>query len=217
MPLRFELSPPKLAQSLDWYWQFGVRRIKDHPDHVLARGSWLDSLYAIANARRPAAADRKTLAVWGPSQSGKSTLLSAYLDGEMKEGPKGEFSTLLTWNEAEPVSFLWKGKAGVVSLNPFAAGADASGCVTRYTAATSVRDPRYPVRLKFNSLSHVMHALAFGYLSECNPATADGTKIPWYRDRITKEFLKTRTVFRVGEIEYHASWICSVYSYIFRP
>ena len=127
MPLRFDLSPPKLAESLDWYWKFGVRRIKDHPDHVLARGSWLDSLYAIANARRPVSADRKTLAVWGPSQSGKSTLLSAYLDGEMKEGPKGEFSTVLTWDEAEPVSFLWKGKPGVVSLNPFAAGADASG------------------------------------------------------------------------------------------
>jgi hypothetical protein len=97
---------------------------------------------------------------------------------------------LLTWDEAEPVTFLWKGKAGVVSLNPFAAGADASGCVTRYTAATSVRDPRYPVRLKFNSLSHVMHALAFGYLSECSPATADGTNVYWDRDRITKDFLK---------------------------
>ena len=190
MPLRFELSQPKIAQTLDWYWQYGVRRIKDHPDHVLARGSWLDSLYAIANARRPATADRKTLAVWGPSQSGKSTLLAAYLDGEMKEAAKGAYSTLLTWDEAEPVSFLWKGKAGVVSLNPFAAGADASGCVTRYTAAASVRNPRYPVRLKFNSLSHVMHALAFGYLSECSPATADGTPVYWDRDRITKDFLK---------------------------
>ena len=190
MPLRFELSPPKLAQTLDWYWQYGIRRIKDHPDHVLARGSWLDSLYAIANARRPASSDRKTLAVWGPSQSGKSTLLSAYLDGEMKEGPKGEFSTLLTWDEAEPVTFLWKGKPGVVSLNPFAAGADASGCVTRYTAAVSVRHPGHPVRLRFNSLSHVMHALAFGYLSECKPATSDGTNVYWDRDRITKDFLK---------------------------
>ncbi len=190
MPLRFELTPPKIAQTLDWYWQFGVRRIKDHPDHVLARGSWLDSLYGIANARRPGPSDRKTLAVWGPSQSGKSTLLSAYLDAELKEGPKGDFSTLLTWDESEPVTFLWKGKQGVLSLNPFAAGADASGCVTRYTAATSVRHPRHPVRLRFNSLSHVMHALAFGYLSECQPATADGTNVYWDRERITKEFLK---------------------------
>lgn len=192
MTLRFELSPPKLAQTLDWYWQYGVRRIKDHPDHVLARGSWLDSLYVVTNARRPVATDRKTLAVWGPSQSGKSTLLSAYLDAELIEGPKGKFSTLLTWDEAEPVTFLFdpKGKHSVISLNPFAAGADASGCVTRYTAASSVRNPRHPVRLKFNSLSHVMHALAFGYLSECKPATADGTKVHWDRDRITKEFLK---------------------------
>ena len=131
MPLRFELSPPKLAQTLDWYWQFGVRRLKEHPDHVLARGTWLDSLYAISKARRPAPTDRKTLAVWGPSQSGKSTLLAAYLDADLKVGPKGEYSALLTWDDAEPVTLLWKGKTGVVSLNPFAAGADASGCVTR--------------------------------------------------------------------------------------
>jgi hypothetical protein len=198
MALRFELSPPKLAQTLDWYWQFGVRRPKDHPDHVLSRGTWLDSLYSIAKARRPAPADRKTLAVWGPSQSGKSTLLASYLDAELKAGPKGEFSTLLTWDEAEPVTFLWKGKTGVVSLNPFAAGADASGCVTRYTAATSVRNPRHPVRLRFNSLSHVMHALAFGYLSECRPATADGTNVYWDRERITKEFLKKPAHLALG-------------------
>ena len=190
MPLRFEITQPKIAKTLDWYWQYGVRRIKDHPDHVLARGSWLDSLYGIANARRPGPTDRKTLAVWGPSQSGKSTLLSAYLDADLKSGPTGEHSTLLTWDESEPVTFLWRNKAGVVSLNPFAAGADASGCVTRYTSAQSVRHPRYPVRLRFNSLSHVIHALAFGYLSECQPATADGTSVYWDRDRITKEFLK---------------------------
>ena len=190
MPLRFELSQPKIAQTLDWYWQYGVRRIKDHPDHVLARGSWLDSLYGIAHARRPAPTDRMTLAVWGPSQSGKSTLLSSYLDAELKEGAKGEYSTLLTWDDAEPVTFLWKGKPGIVSLNPFAAGADASGCVTRYTAAATVRHPRHPVRLRFNSLSHVMHALAFGYLSECQPATADSTNVYWDRERIAKQFLK---------------------------
>lgn len=190
MSMRFELSPPKLTQTLDWYWQHGVRRVKDYPEHVLSRGTWLDSLYAIATARRPAPTDRKTLAVWGPSQSGKSTLLASYLDAELKTGPKGEFSTLLTWDESEPVTFLWKGKTGVVSLNPFAAGADASGCVTRYTAATTVRNPRHPVRLRFNSLSHIMHALAFGYLSECRPATADGGKVIWNRERITKEFLK---------------------------
>ncbi len=198
MPMRFELSPPKLAQTVDWYWQHGVRRLKDYPDHVLPRGTWLDSLYAIANARRPGPTDRKTLAVWGPSQSGKSTLLASYLDADLKAGAKGEFSTLLTWDEAEPVTFLWKGKVGVLSLNPFAAGADASGCVTRYTAATSVRNPRHPVRLRFNSLSHVMHALAFGYLSECRPATADGTNVYWDRERITKEFLKKPGHLAVG-------------------
>ena len=190
MPLRFELSPPKLAQFLDWYWRYGVQRIKDHPDHALPRGSWLDALYAVANARRPSAGDRKTLAVWGPSQSGKSTLLASYLDAELKAGAKGEHSTLLTWDETEPVTFLYRGNPGVVSLNPFAAGADASGCVTRYVEASYVKNPRFPVRLRFNSLSHVMHALACGYLSECKPATNDGTHVYWDRERLAKEFLK---------------------------
>lgn len=32
MSMRFELSPPKLTQTLDWYWQHGVRRVKDYPN-----------------------------------------------------------------------------------------------------------------------------------------------------------------------------------------
>jgi len=196
--LRFELSPSKLAQTLDWYWQHGVRRLKDYPDYALARGTWLDDFYKIAKVRQVSADDRKTLAIWGPSQAGKSTLLASYLDAEIKEGSKGKYSTLLTWNESEPVTFLSSGNRQVLSLNPYASGADASGCVTRYTAATSVQYPSHPVRLRFNSLSHVIHALAYGYISECKPVTSDGTQVYWDRERITKDFLKKPTNLAAG-------------------
>ena len=197
MPLTFQNSPEKISKTLDWYWNFGVKRIKDHPDYILYRGSWVDDLYRIANTHKPASGERKTLAIWGPSQSGKSTLLSTYLDSEIKSGPKGNYSVALTWDEAEPVTFL-KNTEGNVSLNPSNAGSDASGCVTRYTAANNVKKPRYPVRLKFNSLSHVMHALAFGYISECKSATADGTDKYWDRDSITKEFIRTQGSIPAG-------------------
>lgn len=197
MPLTFQNSPEKISKTLDWYWNFGVKRIKDHPDYILYRGSWVDDLYRIANTHKPASGERKTLAIWGPSQSGKSTLLSTYLDSEIKSGPKGNYSAALTWDEAEPVTFL-KGVEGNISLNPSNAGSDASGCVTRYTAANKVKKPRYPVRLKFNSLSHVMHALAFGYISECKSATADGTDTYWTRDLITKEFIRAQGSIPAG-------------------
>jgi len=197
MPLTFQNSPEKISKTLDWYWNFGVKRIKDFPDHILYRGSWVDDLYKIANTHKPISGERKTLAIWGPSQSGKSTLLSTYLDSELKMGPKGSYSVALTWDETEPVTFL-KSKEGNISLNPSNAGSDASGCVTRYTAATNVKNPKYPVRLKFNSLSHVIHALAFGYITECKSATADKTDTYWTRDKVIKDFIKTEGSIPAG-------------------
>ena len=65
MPLTFQNSPEKISKTLDWYWNFGVKRIKDHPDYILSRGSWLDSLYRIANTYKPVLGEKKTLAIWG--------------------------------------------------------------------------------------------------------------------------------------------------------
>ena len=186
MALKFDLNPAKLGQTLDWYWSLGIKR---PAEHELGRGSWLDALYAIVRAHRESSGSRKTLAIWGPSQSGKSTLMASYLDANLRPSPMGQCSSALTWSDSDPVTFLHRGQ-GVTSLNPHNAGSDASGCVTRYTAADSVRFVSHPVRLRFNNLMHVMHALAFGYLSECLPATPDKAPVFWDRDRITKEFIK---------------------------
>src|SRR5271157_2422766 len=65
---------------LDWYWQHGVQRAGEHD----LSGAWLDQLYQVRDAalaiEAANAAGRPCLALWGPSQSGKSTLLSRYLD-----------------------------------------------------------------------------------------------------------------------------------------
>ena len=182
-----------MKRIIDWYWNSGSLRLDEH---ALSRGSWLDSIYAI-NARRDVmtALDsgngvKHALGIWGPSQSGKSTLLSRYLDlGRTAAG-----SPCLTWDPAAPTVFLHNpGRpANTVVLNPNNNGSDASGCVTRYTLATEVKHPRHPVQVRFNSVAHIMHALACGYLSECRLESADGMVVRWERGSVEKSFLSVR-------------------------
>jgi hypothetical protein len=182
-----------MKRIIDWYWNGGSLR---RDEHALSRGSWLDLLYAISSRRDVMTAldagsgVKHALGVWGPSQSGKSTLLSRYLDvGRTDEG-----SPCLTWDPAAPTVFLHhSGRLGnTVVLNPFNNGSDASGCVTRYTLATEVKYPRHPVQVRFNSVGHIMHALACGYLSECRLEAPDGTVVGWDRASMEKAFLSLR-------------------------
>ncbi len=179
-----------MKQIIDWYWSEGCLR---SGEHALSRGAWLDSLYAIA-ARRDAlaAADaaggaKRALGIWGPSQSGKSTLWSKYLDaGRTEEG-----SPCLTWDPSAPTIFLHRTdrSARTVVLNPENSGNDASACVTRYTLAREVKHPKHPVQLRFNTVAHVMHALARGYLSECRLDAVDGKVVNWDAASVREVFL----------------------------
>lgn len=182
-----------MKRIIDWYWNSGSLR---RDEHALSRGTWLDSIYAISSRRDILSAldsgtgVKRSLGIWGPSQSGKSTLLSRYLDvGRTDEG-----SPCLTWDAATPTVFLHHpGRpTNTVVLNPFNNGSDASGCVTRYTLTEAVKHPRHPVQVRFNSVSHIMHALACGYLSECRLESADGTVVIWDRDSVEKSFLSMR-------------------------
>ena len=179
-----------MKRIIDWYWSEGCLRTGEH---ALSRGAWLDALYAIS-ARRDAlsAVDasgsaKRALGVWGPSQSGKSTLLSRYLDA----GRTPEGSPCLTWDPSAPTIFLHRmdRSAHTVVLNPDNKGTDASACVTRYTLVSEVKYPKYPVQLRFNSVAHIMHALARGYLSECRLDAVDGTSVSWYPRNIEEVFL----------------------------
>jgi len=179
-----------MKQIIDWYWSEGCLR---SGEHALSRGTWLDSLYAIA-ARRDALAAaelaggaKRALGVWGPSQSGKSTMLSRYLDaGRTEQG-----SPCLTWDPSAPSIFLHRPdrSADTVVLNPDNKGKDASACVTRYTLAQEVKHRKHPVQLRFNSVAHVMHALARGYLSECRLDTVEGKVVSWEVASVREAFL----------------------------
>lgn len=183
-----------MKRLIDWYWTHGQLR---KGEHRLPRGTWLDSVYGIVRRREiltqldAASGKKHALGVWGPSQSGKSTLLARYLD--RGRGTVGPSSPCLTWDASQPVSFLnYDGRPPeAVVLNPYNRGSDASGCVTRYVSASFVPHPKHPVRIRFNAVSHIMHALACGYLTECGNAAADG-KTFWDREKIDEAFLRDR-------------------------
>ncbi|MDA8807323.1 hypothetical protein N9N55_08870, partial [Opitutales bacterium] len=122
--------------------------------------------------------NRKSSAIWGPSQTGKSTLVARYVDGTGKSTQNALF-----WPGGKEAYFsLPRGKEPIeirkdfTVLNPYNAGMDASACITRFTKGSMaddgvagfwVGDPSFPVVLKFSSLKEVMMSLARGYDGQC--------------------------------------------------
>lgn len=179
-----------MKRLLDWYWTHGQKR---KGEHRLPRGTWLDSVYGVVGRRETltqldaARGKKHALGIWGPSQTGKSTMLARFLDrGRTDSIPS---SPCLTWDSSSPVTFLSHDAtpSEVTVLNPYNQGNDGTGCVTRYVSATFVPHPKHPVRIHFNSVPHLMHALACGYLTECkNPPVGIVT---WDREKIDQVFL----------------------------
>jgi hypothetical protein len=66
---------------IGWFWKQGVQR---DGIYSLSPGEWLRTLYTadeiLAQAQDSAGDLRSAFALWGPSQSVKSTLLSNFLD-----------------------------------------------------------------------------------------------------------------------------------------
>jgi hypothetical protein len=175
----------KANECIDWYWKHGIKRVD--PRYDVSRGSWLDAVYRLRDQAqavlRSELRAKPTMAIWGPSQSGKSTLLSGYLDEPGDD--LGERSAL-KWSETEPVRFVVGGDKSdrVIVLNPFNFGSDASGCVSRFTLCNDndVKYPDHPVELELASEAQLMQALAVGYLSECEMKNAKGEVTSWDAD-----------------------------------
>jgi hypothetical protein len=126
---------------------------------------------------------KPTMAIWGPSQTGKSTLLADYIDGDSDKFGNG---SALQWHDDDPVRFVGDICGGEVTvLNPFNKGADASGCVTRFVMRDSVDYPNYPVKVTLAKESQIVHGLAVGYLSETIAQDADDHVVS-----LTPEMLK---------------------------
>jgi hypothetical protein len=162
---------------LDWYWRQGFQRADEHD----LSGAWLDQLYQVRDAatavETAVSTRRPCLALWGPSQSGKSTLLSRYLDTPSQP----EALSALQWDSHTPVAFVGRpdkpGQPGCVHLNPYNQQRDASGCVTRFILCREVADPQHPVQLNLASDEQVLHALAAGYLMECDTRSTDSREV----------------------------------------
>lgn len=151
---------------IDWYWSEGRRRdpaFRLSPD-------WITDIYRHRDTIRALGArsgsDQKTVAIWGPSQAGKSTMLSYFLDDP--DGP----NSALTWQGGEPFRFQFQrgtdpSTTSLGAYNPYNLNSDASGCVTCFRMAETVADPRHPVTIEFLSRAQVMQAVSAGYFWEC--------------------------------------------------
>ncbi len=168
-----EIQSNTKKQLLNWYWQFGSQR---KGGYALSRGGWLDNMLricteAISVESARTTYSRPTIALWGPSQSGKSTMLAEFIDANVTEDGHG---SALSWDDT-PARFSGDFKNGTIAvLNPFSKGADASGCVTRFHMTKEVKYKSYPVEIQFAEDHAILLSLAVGYLSETVATTASG-------------------------------------------
>ena len=179
---------------VDWFWQFGIQR---EGEYAISTSEFTKDLYRIKKelevVRESSGKSRPAFAIWGPSQTGKSTLLSSYLDEKAvftrKEGEDG-CNSGLHWQGGDPFFFMKPKGAGeempvwVNVLNPFNSGRDASACLSRFVDGSLspepgkyyVHSPKYPVQIELVSKKDLLHTLARGYESEClGPVEGDAT------------------------------------------
>lgn len=176
-----------MERLVDWYWSHGVNR----PMEWTITPSGLNSIMGISNRNatiakmRNAESKKACVAFWGPSQSGKSSLLSHYIDGKCNS------DLALMWNPGQKVRFsACQGEDGVdancVVFNPFNCAMDASGLVTRFylPSAEEVAQiyPEAPVEVILANRKQVLQSIAVGYRMECQES-----ENPWGLDQLRKK------------------------------
>ena len=176
----------KIDELASWYFRDGVERPEDYK---LGTGTWLRSLYEQREQAlltdRQLARDKSAIAIWGPSQVGKSTLFQDFVDEGADSSGEG---SAMHWDE--PILFERKTDSpeDVTTWNPYNLKADASACITRFILRDSVPDPAFPVEVRLADEGRLMHALAAGYLSECNTEENKKQHVYWDADKIDKLF-----------------------------
>jgi len=187
-----DISKPAGA-LIEWYWAHGKNRVRE--EKLFAEG-WLAELYKIErNSKKlfnsATQSSRAALALWGPSQAGKSVMLSGYIDGGKDSDPTGKGSAL-DWGTPVRFSIPYEGydeaRDDTICVNPYNAGMDGSGCITRFTMVnpeeTHGMDLEHPVELSLATPSQIMHGLAAGYASECR-AEYEGKTANWNMDSLS--------------------------------
>lgn len=183
----WDANETDMNRLIEWYWNHGVNR----PIEWTISSSGLNTIMGVAN--RDAAIQRildsrnrkACVAFWGPSGSGKSSLLSHYIDG------RSDSDLALTWNSNQKVRFsaCQNGESvgsDCVVFNPFNGGMDASGLVTRFYLPTEEELPNVypeaPVEVILADRKQVLHAIAVGYRMECQES-----ENPWGLDPLRKK------------------------------
>ena len=225
---------PTLASRLvDWYWTEGARRTErpvgaaewdgNYDQFVLPTGTWLRQLYdvrhGLAAVEQAAAAPRPAVALWGMSQTGKSTSVSALIDVNVQvsvdhpesdgEGGGLHWAGGLPFFFVAPHRDLDKGETYPMhwyerSLNPFNSGLDASSCLSRFVPGSTapmggrvhVSDPQHPVRVQLVPPNDLLHALARGFDSECLGPALKGKQEEWTVDRFDRMLAEFRDQHR---------------------
>lgn len=170
----------RASQIVDWYWEHGVKR----PMEWTLQPSGVNAIMRVAKRREAmrqaeeGGAKKACVAFWGPSQSGKSSLLSHYIDGENDE------DLALTWDAGQKVRFsATEAEEGCVVFNPFNGAMDASGVVTRFYLPSEEEarqiNVKAPVEVVLASRKQILHALAVGYRMECQES-----ENPWGLDQL---------------------------------
>lgn len=170
-----------LAKNLvDWYWEYGIER----QGAYLPQNNWLFSLYRQYEVLQAINESPKkpSLAIWGPSQAGKSTSLSNIIDST--DTPQ----SAMMWND-DPFVFHCGPKLQRIlddrdevypkSFNPYHGGGDASACVSRFYISETVKYDNYPVEVKLTKRRDILHSLAEGYISECELELDTGEIKTW--------------------------------------
>lgn len=181
---------------ISWFWTHGCKR---GGDYAISTIDFTGKLYDLRKEltrvqQAETSSSRPAFAVWGPSQTGKSTLVSSYLDRNacVEEDPaKCARGGALDWGGANPTFFMKpasmeKPPGWVTILNPFNAGADASACLTRFVQGGRAPGGRFhvvnadfPVQIHFVSPKDLMNALARGYDTECSGNGPAKRKTDW--------------------------------------
>ena len=217
MAVEFTRDLELSGRLAEWFWDFGVHRQAKYPNYAISTSEWLKIVYevkkelaTVAEARK---AQRPCVAIWGPSQTGKSTLVSAYLDEKAEvKGVLGEdgVGSALHWDGGDPALFMdpvtirrKKAAPGVNILNPFNNGKDASACLSRFVKGSithqpgcyHVANPKYPIQVLLVTEKDLLHALARGFDSDCWGHAPNGHKQTWDVERLQEEILYFQSKF----------------------
>lgn len=204
----------KFCEELtDWYWKWGHLR---GDKYALSFSEWVNELYDVREALGAAAASaadkRPALAIWGPSQTGKSTSLIGYLDRHaMKTRTEGEDgkNSAFYWPGGTPCYFMMPMEyhenppAWAIALNPFRQGKDGSAVLSRFTLGSltptegfhHIHDSAYPVEVKLLSRGELLVVLARGYDTECRGPGTKGEQTIWTVDLFTNRVARVKEKF----------------------